>query len=143
MACQITFKDRFVQLNNMQFSRLIDFGIQIGERTAKTEESHFIARMKKSNNEEFWPGRGFDISADFSAVDEQKFWCRVFFDTSRAIFDRQVGNHEHSFWQAQSIHQSHAAALLFQEAVREIEPQWTPDTLDYREFNKTVNRKTG
>ncbi len=58
MACQITFKERFVQLNNMQFGRLIDFGIQIAERTARPEGAPFIERMKRLNKEEFWPGRG-------------------------------------------------------------------------------------
>jgi hypothetical protein len=141
MACQITFKELFVQLNNMQFGRLIDFGIQIAERTARPEDAPFIERMKRLNKEEFWPGRGFDILTDFPDRTEQKFWCRVFFDTSRAIFDRQVGKHEHSFWQAQAIHQAHATALLFQEAVREGELQWSADTMDCREFDRVVNQK--
>jgi len=141
MACQITFNERFVQLNNMQFGCLIDFGIQIAERTARPEDAPFIERMKRLNNEEFWPGRGFDIPADFPDRAEQKFWSRVFFDTSRAIFDRQVGKHEHSFWQAKAIHQAHATALLFQEVVREGEPQWSADTLDGREFDRVVNQK--
>ena len=113
MACQITFKERFVQLNNMQFGALIGFGIQVAERTARPEDAPLIARMKRLNSEEFWPGRGFDILADFPDRAEQKFWCRVFFDTSRAIFDRQIGKHEHSFWQAQAIHQAQRHSVAF------------------------------
>jgi len=135
MACTITFKQGFVQLNNMQFNRLVDFGIQIAERTARPQEAPFVERMKRLKNEEFWPGRGIDILADFPDRAEQKFWSRVFFDTSRAIFDRRVGQHEHSFWQAQAIHQAHATAILFQEVVRESEPQWSADTLDGSEFD--------
>ena len=141
MACRITFKEQFVRLNNMQFARLIDFAIQVAERTGRPEDAPFIERMKRLNNEVFWPGRGINIPADFPDRTEQKFWCRVLFDTSRAIFDRQIGKHEHSFWQAQAIHQAHATALLFQEVVRESEPQWSADTLDHREFDRVVNRK--
>lgn len=139
MACQITFKDEFVQLNNMQFSRLIDFGIEIAEQTRTVHERSFVERMKKMQQECFWPGRGIDIIEDFPETSERKFWSRVFFDTSRAIFDRRIWIHEHSFWQAQSIHQSHATGLIFEHAVREVEPGWSADTLDRREFDKVVN----
>jgi len=141
MACEITFKGRFVQLNNMQFSGLIDSGLEIAERTAQPAEAPLIARMKRLRDEKFWPGRVFDIPADFPDPAEQKFWSRVFFDTARAIFDRRVGKHEHSFWQAQAIHQACAIALLFEEVVRSSEPQWSADCLDRREFNRVINRK--
>jgi hypothetical protein len=139
MACQIIFKTSFVQLNNMQFDRLINFGIEIAERSACADERPFVERMKKLRNEYFFPGCGIEISRDFPEIVERKFWSRIFFDTSRAIFDRKVGIHEHSFWQAQSIHQSYATGLLFEEAVRDFEPQWSADTLDRREFDKVVN----
>jgi hypothetical protein len=141
MACAITYKNQSVQLNNMQFARLIDFSIQVAERTTQPEDCVFVERMKRLNSEEFWPGRGFDIAADFPATDEQKFWCRVFFDTARSIVDRRVGNHEHSFWQAQAIHQAYGTALLFQQVVREANPDWRAPSLDYLEFQKVVNRK--
>jgi hypothetical protein len=139
MACQITFKAEIVLVNNMQFARLIDFGIAIGEQTATTDERAFVERMKKMRDECFWPGRGIDIGRDFPTVAEQKFWSRVFFDSSRAIFDRKMGVHEHSYWQAQAIHQAHAAGLIFENAVREVEPRWSADTLDRREFDKFIN----
>src|SRR4051794_31163 len=101
MACQITFQGRSVQLNNRQFSRLIEFAIEVAGRAASPDDVPFIERMKKLNDECFWPGRGIAIEADFPDTAERKFWCRVFFDTSRAIFDRTVGLHKHSFWQAQ------------------------------------------
>jgi hypothetical protein len=95
--------------------------------------------MKTLYNDCFWPGRGSDITKDFPEVAERKFWSRIFHDTARAVFDRRVGNHEHSFWQAQAIHQAHAAGLLVGQAVRVTEPDWTADTLDRREFEKFVN----
>ena len=100
MACEITFKDRSVQLNNVQFARLIDFAVEVAGRTEGTIASPYVERMKKLNKECFWPGRGIEIVEDFPDIDERKFWSRVFFDTSRAIFDRTLGLHEHAFWQA-------------------------------------------
>jgi hypothetical protein len=139
MACEIAFKDRTVQLNNRQFARLIDFAIEIAERTATSNDVPYVERMKKLNNDCFWPGRGIDIEKDFPGVAERKFWSRVLFDTSRAIFDRTVGLHEHSFWQAQAIHQAHGAGLLFECAVRDVEPRWSADTIDRREFDEVIN----
>ena len=139
MACRIEFKDRFVQLNNMQFARLIYFAIEVGEGAACDGEIAFVERMKQLNSEAFWPGRGIAIEEDFPNVDERKFWSRVFLDASRAIFDRTIGIHEHEFWQAQAIHQAHATGLLFEYSVREVEPRWSADTVDRREFDRVVN----
>ena len=141
MACQITFRAGFVQFNNMQFARLIDFGIEIAEQVASGDEQPFVERMRKMREECFWPGRGIDIVEDFPQVPERKFWSRIFFDAARAIFDRRIGIHEHSFWQAQAIHQAHATGLLFEHAVREVEPSWSAETLDRRQFDKIVNGK--
>ena len=127
-------------LNNMQFSRLIDFGIEVAEQTASDSEKRFVERMKKLRDEHFFPGRDLHIAEDFQEIPERKFWSRVFLDTSRAIFDRRVGIHAHSFWQAQTIHQAHAIGRLFEDAVRDVEPQWYADTLDRREFDKVVNK---
>ena len=140
MACQIAFKKEIVLVNNMQFARLIDFGIEIAEQTAIGDELPIVERMKRMRDECFWPGRGIDIVEDFPGLQERRFWSRVFLDASRAIFDRRIGAHEHSFWQAQAIHQAHATGLLFEHAVRDIEPGWSADTLDRRQFDKVVNR---
>jgi len=91
--------------------------------------------------DEFWPGRGIEVEEDFPDLSERNFWSGMFFDMSRAIFDRRVGIHKHSFWQAQAIHQSHASGLLFEYSVRHLEPNWSADTVDRREFDKVVNRK--
>lgn len=63
----------------------------------------------------------------------------MFYDTSRAIFDRKIGVHDYSFWQAQAIHQAHATGLLFEYSVRESEPRWSAETIDRREFDRIVN----
>ena len=142
MACRIAYKDRWVPLNNMQFARLIDFVIEVGRDSARTgSEDELVDRMARLNEEEFWPGRGIRIEEDFPELEEQKFWARVFLDTARAVFDRRVGSHEHAFWQAQSIHQTYGAGLLFIEAVRDQVGYWFPDTIDHREFDLVVNEK--
>ena len=136
MACQIRFKERFVPLNNRQFDRMIEFGIQIAEQTARPEERPFVERMKRMDAESFFPGRDMDIGEDFKEVGERRFWSRVFLDTARAIFDRRIGIHEYSFWQAHAIHQAYAIGLLFQHSVREVDSQWCADTLDHRQWKE-------
>ncbi|MCR9197659.1 MAG: hypothetical protein NXI04_03350 [Planctomycetaceae bacterium] len=97
-------------------------------------------RMKQLRNECFWPGRGIDIEEDFPELPELKFWCRIFYETSREIFCRTIGNHDYLFWQAQAIHQAYSTGQLFEYAVRDTEPRWSADTIDRREFDKVVNR---
>jgi hypothetical protein len=92
-------------------------------------------------DETFWPGRDMDIEEDFPDVGERKFWSQAFFDTARDIFDRSVGNHEYSFWQAQSIWQAYGVGVLFEESVRDFEPNWFARTRDTVEFHRVVNNR--
>ena len=139
MACQITFRDREVQVNNRHFSDLMSFVISIAELSRTDDESGFVDRLRTMNETEFWPGRGIEIEVDFPGVDEQKFWCRMFFNTARAIVHGAVGNRDDSYWQAQATHQAYATALLFEFAVRNIDPDWRAETLDRIEFDRIVN----
>jgi len=139
MACQITFKDHWVQLNNRQFSNLIAFAIEVAQASVVDSEVVYVDRMKRMRDECLWPGRGIEIEEDFPDIPERKFWSRIFLDTSRAIFEREVGSHEHTYWQAQAIHQAHSTGLLFECAVRDSEPRWSADTIDRREFERVVN----
>lgn len=141
MASQIAYKDKEVPTNNMQFSSLIDFVIQVGRTTARTsDEERYVDRMNQLYETEFWPGRGIQIEDDFPDVEEQKFWARVFLDTAREIFERRIGVHEHCFWQAQRIWQAYGAGQLFIDAVRDSDRGWLPDSRDYREFDIVVNK---
>ena len=139
MACTIVFKKSVVWLNNMQFSRLIALALQAARRSSSADEHKFVERMGQMESEEFWSGRGIDISADFPSVEERKFWARVFLDTARLVFDREVGKHEHHFWQAQTIHQAYGVGLLFQNAARQDDPDWRANTVDTREFDQLMN----
>ena len=142
MASQIAYKDKEVPTNNMQFSSLIDFVIQVGRTTARTpDEERYVDRMNQLNETEFWPGRGIQIEDDFPDIEEKKVWARVFLDTAREIFERRIGIHEHSFWQAQRIWQAYGAGQLFVDAVRDSDRRWLPDSRDYREFDIVVNNR--
>ncbi len=139
MTCEIIFNDRGIQLNNRQFENLINFTLEVAETSALNSETPYISHMKKMRDECFFPGRGIAIEEDFPDVLERKFWSRMFFNTSRAIFERKVGVHEHTYWQAQAIYQAYSTGLLFELAVREFEPQWSAETIDRQEFEKVVN----
>lgn len=143
MACFINFKDQQVPVNNMQFSRLIRFAVELADQMAKGDERLFVEHMKHLDGHEFWPGRGTDIEEDFPDVSERKFWTRIFLDLSRLIFERKIGKHEHFFWQAQCIHQAHSIGLLFEDAVRvgEGNDRWSADSIDRREFDRVANGK--
>lgn len=115
------------------------FVISIAESSRKDDESGFVDRLRTMNEIEFWPGRGIEIEVDFPDVHEQKFWCRMFFNTARAIVHGEVGNRDYAYWQAQATHQAYATALLFEFAVRTVDPDWRADTLDRIEFEHVVN----
>jgi hypothetical protein len=140
MACQITFREREVQLNNRHFSDLMVLVISVAETSRTNDESGIVDRLRTMNETEFWPGRGIEIETDFPDVNEQKFWCRTFFNTARAIVHGAVGNRDHTYWQAQATHQAYSIAMLFEFAVRTIDPDWRADTLDRIEFDRVVNR---
>ncbi len=104
MACEIAFKAHEIPYNNMQFSSMMEFVTEVGEKMASGEESSMVARVKKMIEEEFWSGRGIQIEDDFPNIEEQKFWARVFYDTAREIFERNIGVHDYLFWQSQRIY---------------------------------------
>ena len=135
MACAISFGDQEVQLNNGQFSDLIDLVIAVARGSASgPQEQSFVAHMVHLSEKEFWPGRGIRIESDFPGLEEQKFWARLFLDTARAIFDRRVGKHEFAYWQAERIWQACGTGKLFVEAVRTRDERWEADTHDARDF---------
>lgn len=135
MACSIIFKAESVSFSNMQFSRLLDFGIQVARGTGTAADQRFIDRLSEMQGGYFWPGRGVDILEDFPELEERKFWSRVFFDVSRAIFDRTVGFHERQCWQARGIHKAHGTAMLFESSVRDEQAKWYAESRDRLEMS--------
>ncbi len=142
MACRIVYQQQHVPLNNVQFAQLIELAVEVGRGSCKdAREREFVARMLRMRDETFWPGRGIDIEKDFPELEEQKFWARVLLDTARAVFDRRVGVHDHTYWQAQCIWQAYGAGMLFQDAVRGTESRWCADSVDHLEFDRVLNAK--
>lgn len=140
MAHQITFGSERVLANNQQFASLFEFAVRVGEESCRTllDRSH-VTRMRKLMDEEFWPGRDVEIERDFPDTAERKFWSSVFYDTARLVFERKIGNHEHTFWQAQCIWQAYGLGRLFQEAVRSNESGWSAPSRDHIDFERIVN----
>ena len=99
----------------------------------------FVDHLKTLVDTEFWPGRGIAIETDFPNVDEQKFWCRMLYDTARSISKGKLGNSEHTYWRAQACHQAYSTAMLFEFAVGTVESDWRANTLDRVEFDRVVN----
>ena len=89
---------------------------------------------------EFWPGRGIEIETDFPNLEEQKFWCRMFFDTARAIVHGELKDTKYKYWQASTIYLAYATGRLFEYAVQTVEPKWLADTLDRIEFRRLMNK---
>jgi hypothetical protein len=139
MASDVHFGDLHVWLNNLHFSRMLDFALEVGARTARSpEEQTFVANLK-SHSETFWPGIHLDVACDFPTVTERKFWARCFQDVARWIFLRQVGVHTADFWQASAIHHAHALADVFIQAAREYDPSFYPESEDSRLQQEAYN----
>ena len=144
MTCQITFQDREVQLNNRNFSNLIFFVLSVAQSSAQSScskiEISYVERLQEMFDNEFWPGRGIEIETDFPNLEEQKFWCRMFFDTARAIVHGELKDTKYKYWQASTIYLAYATGRLFEYAVQTVEPKWLADTLDRIEFRRLMNK---
>lgn len=106
MASAVYYRETQVLLNNMQFSGMVAFALEVGAETAQSpQEQSFVAEFKKKS-EGFWPGINLDLTEDFPFPAERKFWARCFHDVARRIFIRKLGKHEVDFWQATAIHQA-------------------------------------
>ena len=140
MAGFIYFKDHQVIFNNRQFNNTITFVSEVARRIAVDSEMSYVKKME-DYVEGYWPGMCFDVETHFPQLEEKKFWARMFYETAREIFERKIGVQDYFFWQTQRIHQIYSAALVFEKAVREIEPSWIPDIRDYREFDEWSKKR--
>jgi len=140
MASFIYFKENEIVFNNSQFRNTITFVSEVARKMATESEIEYVEKME-NNVENYWPGMSFDIETDFPELNEKKFWTKIFYETAREIFERKIGIQDYYFWQTQRIYQIYGTGNVFEKAVREIEPRWTPDIRDYLEFDEwTKNR---
>jgi len=135
MSVNINYKTKNLGMSNRAFGILLSCGLDVSKRNATTEELQFVARMEEYTQQLPY----IDLEKEMPSLSERKFWSRVFFDTARTIFERKIGSHEHSYWQAQAIYVAYRAGIFFQEVVQDKERGWEPNIVDKRDYDRIVN----
>lgn len=129
MASRISYQDQFFYVSNSRFDALVDFGSEVGERTAiSDEEKSYILRLKE-RKANFYPGYDLAIETEFPSKEERKFWARVFYDLAHLIFCRQIGNQDTTFWQYSAIGDAYLLGRMIARSVQEEEQAWQPKTI--------------
>jgi hypothetical protein len=143
MASRISYQDQFFYVSNMRFSSLIDFALEVGQKSAETDiEKTYISKLKEGSNA-FYPGYDFAIEREFPSRDERKFWARIFFNLAHLVFCREIGNQETTFWQFSAIGDAYLFGRMITRSIQEEEQGWHPKTLSSIEadafYQKGVN----
>ena len=134
MASEIYHGNQSHQVSNGRFSSLIEFGIQVADETARSEEERRWIERFRVFKERAFAGIGLDLNEQFPEVNEKRFWARVYFDVARRIFLRQLGNQEITSWQSSAIGDAYVIARMLCRLLREAgEKPWPLDTEDERE----------
>ncbi|HWA26887.1 MAG TPA: hypothetical protein VG734_14605 [Lacunisphaera sp.] len=142
MSSRLSYRDQFFYVSNSVFFRLIEFALEVGEKTAGTDaEKSYVAALRE-RCESFYPGCDLAIESEFPSRDERKFWARVFFDLAYLIFRREVGNQETTIWQYSSLGDAYLLARMITRSVQEEELGWHPQTMSSLEaeaYQKGLN----
>ena len=147
MASDISIGEQYLWVANRRLSSLVAFALEVARDDATTEqEKEYVAKLKRWDEKEHWPGCGFDLHERFPTVDEKKFWSRCFFNVARRIFRRELGNQDIHFWQCGAIGDAYVTARMLTSAVqKETETSWHPDTedkVDAQEYYDRINIQT-
>lgn len=129
MASAISYRDQFFYVSNQRFDSLIQFGIEVANRTATTYSERAVASVLEEKSRHFYPGYDFAIEEEFPSRDERKFWAKVFLDLAHLIFTRAIGNQGVSFWQASACGDAYLFGRLITRSVQEEELGWHPKTI--------------
>lgn len=142
MASDISLGEQYLWVANQRLSSLITFVLGVGSDIAATDqEREYVARLKKWDDEQHYPGCGFDLHERFPTIEEKKFWSRCFLTVARRIFRREVGNQDIHFWQCSAIADAYITARMMTNAVRkETDTPWCPDTEDAAEAQEYYDR---
>ena len=132
MSSSISYKDDCLWISNMGFRTVFDFAIEVGRKTVcSPEQINFVDELERQSEEVFYSGIHVDLAEQFPDLAEKKFWCRVFFDTARAVFMREIGNQEIDFWQTDKIYLLQYVARMLLKAVEDaMNARWSPTTKD-------------
>lgn len=147
MASDISIDDQYLWVSNQRLSSLISFVLEVAENSATSErEKEYVATLKQWDEQEYWPGCGFNLHERFPTVEEKKFWSLCFFNLARRIYLREIGNQEIQFWQCGAIGDAYVAARMLTSAIqKETGTSWHPDTEDKaeaQEYYDRINIKT-
>jgi len=145
MASRISYHDQFFYVSNQRFDSLIEFGLEVGQKTAGSEEERSYISGLNKKRAALYPGYDFAIESEFPSWNERKFWARVFFDLGHLVFLREIGNQESSFWQSSFVGDAHLLGRMITRSVQEEEQAWHPKTIASVEadafYQKGVNVK--
>ncbi len=139
MSSDISWRDQYVCVSNRQLFDLVELALQVGNDCATSStEREFVDRLRHWLNDESWPGIGFDLDEHFPTLDEKKFWSRCFYDLSRRIFRREIGENANgnTVWQPSMIGDAYIVARLLTRAVQESELAWHPETEQSKEASE-------
>jgi hypothetical protein len=129
MSSAIQYKDQFFYVSNRQFDSLIEFGLEVAQKTAQTDEEKGYVSGLSGRRDSFYPGYDLAIEREFPSRDERKFWARVFFDLAHLAFRREIGKHDASFWQYSFVGDAYLLGRMLTRSVQEEELGWHPKTL--------------
>ena len=90
MSGAIRYKDQFFYVSNGQFDSLVEFGLEVGQKTAETDAEKAYVSALRERRDAFFPGYDLAIEREFPSRDERKFWARVFFDLAHLVFRREI-----------------------------------------------------
>ena len=139
MSTCIQSGERKHWISNQRLNSLLAFALQISElRDTSEQEQSWVEKLRRFHDEHY-PGIDFDLDEHFLGIGEKKFWARIYHDVARAIFLRQIGDHQHTFWQSSAIGDAYIIARMLTEAVCQIEMGWHPETADKREADTFIN----
>ncbi|MCP4098393.1 MAG: hypothetical protein GY748_19365 [Planctomycetaceae bacterium] len=142
MASDISIGEQYLWVANRRLSSLIAFVLEVASDDAGTdEEKGYVAKLKKWDETEHWPGCGFDLHERFPTVDEKQFWSRCFFNVARRIFRHEIGNQDIQFWQCGAIGDAYVTARMLTSAIqKETGTSWFPDTEDAADAQEYYDR---
>ncbi len=143
MASRISYHDQFFHVSNSRFDTLIEFAIEVGERTAISDGERSYILSLKERKDAFYPGYDLAIESEFSSKEERKFLARVFYDLTHLIFLRQIGNQDAIIWQHSAIGDAYLLGRMKTRSVQDEEQAWHPKGIAAVEaevyFQKGVN----
>jgi|SRR5580704_16159773 hypothetical protein len=136
MASEIYHGNQSHQVSNGRFGSLMEFGLQVADETARSEEERRWVERFRVFKERAFAGIGLDLNEQFPEVNEKQFWARVYFDVARRIFLRQIGNQKITYWQSSAIGDAYVIARMLCRVLQDAgEKPWPLDTEDEREEN--------